>query len=97
MLVKIALGKISDIVKRKTLYTCSTHWVNTSFPPQAITELAKQRWMHGLICGLDQDPFNLEECRPILKPSKPPRTAVLYQPRQVLNTSTGKLVLETAV
>ena len=66
---------------------------------QAIAGIAKQRWRYGLLCYIDEDPFNLGGVSkfPQRQFGEPPHTAVLYQTRTVVDERTGKLVKETAV
>ncbi len=56
-------------------------------------------WSYGgMICGYNDNSFNLDSVgTPIRRQTKQPRMAVLYEPRKVLDTNTGELVLETAV
>lgn len=66
---------------------------------QAIAGVAKQRWKYGLICYLNEDPFNLEQVSkfPQRQFGEAPHTAVLYQTRTVVDENSGRLVKETAV
>lgn len=61
---------------------------------QAIASVAKQRWKHGLICSLQDDPFHLErvaKISPQRHHSKVPATAVMYQSRSHLAKPTPQL------
>ena len=71
----------------------------TLLTSQAIAGVAKQRWKHGLICYLHEDPFNLEKVSkfPQRQFGEPPHTAILYQTRTFVEADTGRLVKETAV